>query len=173
MATYECPWIFKGKEFESEDIPQPPIKKRGEKKKTYEFIFVYLITDLQNGKKYIGQKMFHSMKTYTEKKVKKKRKVESDWKSYFSSSVTIQDLVKTQGSDKVKREILYICCSKGQANYLETKLQFELNCLENQDIWYNGIVNLRCKWDHLRLADLVDKDEVLIKSLYTQYRPTF
>lgn len=164
MATYECPWIFKGKEFESEDIPNVKGK---------DLVFVYIITDNENGKKYIGQKMFFSKKPVTKNKVTKKVKCESDWKTYFSSSETIKQLVKEQGSSKLKREIIYICCSKGQANYLETKLQFELQCLENQDIWYNGIVNLRCRWNHLKLNELIDKDENLLNSLYSQYRPTF
>lgn len=167
MATYECPWIFKGKEFESEDIPLPV------KKKSYEYIFVYLITDYENGRKYIGQKMFYTKKPVTKNKVTKKVKCESDWKTYYSSSETIKELVKEQGSSKLKREIIYICCSKGQANYLETKLQFELQCLENQETWYNGIVNLRCNWKHLKLDELIDKDDELIKELYAQYRPTF
>ena len=102
MATYECPWIFKGKEFESEDIPLPV------KKKTYEYIFVYLITDNENGKKYIGQKMFYTKKPVTKNKVTKKVKCESDWKTYFSSSETIKQLVKDQGSSKLKREIIYL-----------------------------------------------------------------
>lgn len=162
MASYECPWYFKGKEFESEDIP-----------KGKDLVFVYLITDNENGKKYIGQKMFFSKKPVTKNKVTKRVKCESDWKLYFSSSETIKQMVKEQGSSKIKREILYICCSKGQANYLETKLQFELKCLENQDIWYNGIVNLRCRWNHLKLDQLVDKDDDLINQLYLQYRPSF
>lgn len=163
MSTYDCPWKFKGEVFESEHIPVV---------KGAELIFVYLITDTINNKKYIGQKMFHGKKIVSVNKVKKKVKCESDWKKYFSSSETIKQQVIDIGSEHLIREIIYICCSKGQANYLETKLQFELNCLEHQDIWYNGIVNLRCKWNHLKLDKLVDVDSILLKSLYDTHRPS-
>ena len=162
MASYECAWKFKGKDFESEDIP-----------KGKDIVFVYLITDLENNKKYIGQKMFYTKKPVTKNKVTKKVTCESDWKKYFSSSETLKKVVEEKGSSQLIREIIYICCSKGQANYLETKLHFELNCLENQDIWYNGIVNLRCRWNHLKLDQLIDKDDELLNKLYSQYRPTF
>ena len=129
MASYDCPWMFKGKAFESEDL-----------QKGF-FSFIYLITDVQNNKMYIGQKMFHTKKPVTKNKITKKVTVESDWKKYFSSSDTIKGMIAEYGTDGFKREIIYICCSKGQANYLETKLQIELGCLENSDLWYNGIVN--------------------------------
>lgn len=158
MASYECPWMFKGKAFESEDI-----------KKGY-FSFIYLITDLKNNKRYIGQKMFFTKKPVTKNKVTKKVTVESDWKKYFSSSETIKSMVAEHGSDNLVREIIYICASKGQANYLETKLQFELGCLENNSLWYNGIVNCRVNHSHVKMDTLRDTDEVLLKQLYSTYR---
>lgn len=159
MGSYDCAWMFKGKEFESEDI-----------KKDY-FSFIYLITDNKNNKKYIGQKMFFTKKPVTKNKITKKVKVESDWKTYFSSSETIKQLVKEEGTQDLKREIIYICFSKGQANYLETKLQIELGCLENANIWYNGIVNCKVHHTHVKMDKLQDKDEALLARLYSEYRP--
>lgn len=184
MATYDCAWMFKGTPFESDILYKVKTNRKGqvvldengveelELKKEY-FSFIYMITDLKNNRKYIGQKMFTTQKTVTRNKKKMKKTVESDWKNYFSSSENIKEIVKEHGSSSLKREIIYICCSKGQANYLETKLQFELECLENQEQWYNGIVNLRCNWKHIKLDELVDKDEDLLKALYAEYRPTF
>lgn len=184
MATYDCPWMFKGKEFESENLYKVKKNRKGITLKDeqgndlYEldkniFSFIYIITDMTNNKKYIGQKMFTTQKPVTKNKKTTKKTVESDWKVYFSSSETLKQLVKEQGSSQLKREIIYICCSKGQANYLETKLQFELQCLEDQERWYNGIVNLRCRWNHLKLDELIDKDDDLLQALYSEYRPTF
>lgn len=158
MASYECPWMFKGEAFESEDL-----------KKGF-FSFIYLITDLKNNKRYIGQKMFYTKKPVTKNKITKKVTVESDWKKYFSSSDIIKGMVAEQGTDELKREIIYICCSKGQANYLETKLQIELGCLENSDLWYNGIVNCKVHHTHVKLKELRDKDEDILKRLYEEFR---
>jgi CTP:phosphocholine cytidylyltransferase-like protein len=159
-ASYECAWIFKGMPFESEDI-----------KKDF-FSFIYLITDNKNNKRYIGQKMFRSHKIVTKQGKKSKVKIESDWKNYFSSSETIKQLIKDDGTGDITREIIYICFSKGQANYLETKLQIELGCLENNDIWYNGIVNCKVHHSHVKMDKLQDTDVDLLSRLYAQFRPT-
>ena len=51
--------------------------------------FVYEITELATGKKYIGKKNFWKPKILPITKSRKRRKrlrVESDWKKYYSSS---------------------------------------------------------------------------------------
>ena len=48
--------------------------------------FVYLITNLVNGKKYIGKKLFFSSKSKQVNGKKKKTKVESDWRKYYGSN---------------------------------------------------------------------------------------
>lgn len=113
--------------------------------------FVYLITNLTNGKKYIGLKTTKSSKTKTIKGKKKKFKVESDWRSYWSSSEELKNDVKLLGEENFKREILYFCLNKGTANYLEAREQFDNRVLENPDSWYNGIINCRVHWSHIKL----------------------
>lgn len=155
--SYDCAWTFKGKIFDSEQL-----------EKDY-FCFVYLITDNKNNKMYIGQKLFRGHKYKTTKGIKKKVKCESDWKVYFSSSEAIKQIVKDEGTTNIKREILYICKSKGQANYLETKLQFDLGCLLDQNIWYNGIVNCKTHHKHIKEDTLQGSDDDLLKQLYKKY----
>jgi len=46
--------------------------------------FVYLITNIQTDKKYIGLKTTKSMKTKMVKGKKKRFKIESDWRNYWS-----------------------------------------------------------------------------------------
>lgn len=122
--------------------------------------FVYLITNLQTGKKYIGLKTTKSsktsVKTITNKKgekVKKKKrfKVESDWRNYWSSSEDLRKDIEELGKENFKREILYFCVNKGSANYLEMREQIDRRVLENPDDWYNGIINARVHWSHLKL----------------------
>ena len=125
--SYENPWLYDGKVFESEDI------------KDY-FGFCYILTDFENGKQYIGRKYFYSVRK--KKGIRKKVRSESDWKSYYSSSKKIQQMVLESGPNRFKREILSLYKKKGQVNYNETKLLFQHNVLEAVDeygkkLYYN------------------------------------
>jgi hypothetical protein len=125
--SYENPWLYNDKVFESEDI------------KDY-FGFCYLLTDLENGKQYIGRKYFYSIRK--KKGIRKKVRSESDWKSYYSSSKKVKQMVLESGHNRFKREILSLYLKKGQVNYNETKLLFQHNVLEARDengekLYYN------------------------------------
>ena len=48
--------------------------------------FVYEITNITNGKKYIGKKLFHFSKLIQKNLKKKKVKVESNWRAYTGSN---------------------------------------------------------------------------------------
>ena len=68
--------------------------------------FVYEITELRTGKKYIGKKNFWKPKTLPKNSKRKKRirtRVESDWRSYFGSSGILNQLVEEQGDKSFKR----------------------------------------------------------------------
>lgn len=132
-------WLYKDKEFNVET-------DRGD------FIaFVYLITNIQTGRKYIGKKLFYSHKYKMVNKKRKKIKIESDWMDYWSSSEELKKDVQSLGKENFKREIIYLCISKGTANYLETKEQMDNRVLENSDLWYNGIINCRVNRKHIKL----------------------
>lgn len=125
--SYENPWLYNDEVFESEDI------------KDY-YGFCYLLTDLENGKQYIGRKYFYSIRK--KKGIRKKVKSESDWKSYYSSSKKVKQIVLESGHNRFKREILSLYIKKGQVNYNETKLLFQHNVLEARDekgekLYYN------------------------------------
>lgn len=113
--------------------------------------FVYCITNLTNGKQYIGLKLTKFSKTKKVKGKKKKYKVESDWRDYWSSSEDLKKEVEVLGVDNFKREILYFCLNKGTANYLEAREQFDRRVLENPDRYYNGIINCRVHKSHIKL----------------------
>lgn len=110
--------------------------------------FVYLITNNNNNKKYIGKKLFHFSKTKTVKGKKKRYKIASDWKDYYGSNTKLQDDVKMHGQDMFKREILHLCKTKGQCNYLEAKEQFNLCVLEG-DNFYNDWIMVKVSRKHL------------------------
>jgi hypothetical protein len=111
--------------------------------------FVYQITNLTNGRKYIGKKFFYSSKTKQVKGKKKKIKVSSDWQTYYGSSAELTKDVLSLGHDKFKREILHLCLSKGDCGYLEAKEQFIRGALES-DEYYNTWIMVRVRKSHLR-----------------------
>jgi hypothetical protein len=107
--------------------------------------FVYLITNLTTGRKYIGKKLAQFKRTKPPlkgKKRKRKTTVESDWRDYWGSSENLQADVAALGPDKFTREIIYYCKSRSELSYLEAKEQFDRCVLETDD-YYNGIINVR------------------------------
>ena len=107
--------------------------------------FVYLITNLTNGKKYVGKKLAKfkvTKKPLKGKKNKRRSTKESDWKDYWGSSDKLNEDVQTLGPQNFTREILHYCTSKGELSYLEAKEQFDREVLKT-DEYYNGIINVR------------------------------
>jgi hypothetical protein len=114
--------------------------------------FVYCITELDTGKKYIGKKFFWKPKTLPVNKTRK-RKVktitESDWKKYYGSSKEVKLLVETKGVDNFRRDILKLCSTKGECSYWEAKLQFQYDVLlDNQ--YYNEFIGCKIHSSHIK-----------------------
>lgn len=111
--------------------------------------FVYLITCLKTGKLYVGKKLFWSQKTKTVKGKKKRTKVESDWKDYYGSNKVLAEEVQTNGVENYKREILHLCKTKGECNYLEAYEQFTRECLIG-DSYYNEWIMVKVHRSHIK-----------------------
>lgn len=107
--------------------------------------FVYIITNLVSNKKYVGKKQMISKRKKPPLKGKTRKRicmVESDWKTYISSSNELVKDIQTLGKEKFKFEILRFCMNKSQMAYYEAKEQFDREVLLKED-YYNGIINLR------------------------------
>lgn len=111
--------------------------------------FVYIITNLSTGRKYIGKKFFQSSKTKVLKGKKKKYKVPSDWQTYYGSSEELKKDVTMVGREQFKREILHLCKSRGECGYLEAKEQFVQGALES-NTYYNSWIMVRVRKDHIK-----------------------
>jgi hypothetical protein len=120
--------------------------------------FVYLITNLTNNRKYVGKKLSKFSKTTyrvvklkngTKKRKKIRSKIDSDWQTYYGSSVELLADVAQLGADKFKREILHYCNAKAVCSYMEAKEQFDRKVLESTD-YYNGIISLKVHKNHIK-----------------------
>lgn len=126
--------------------------------------FVYLITNKDSGRMYVGKKLAKFKRSKPPLKGKKRRRrslVESDWRSYWGSSEELSRDIEGMGEERFQKEILYYCKSRGVASYLEAKEQFDRAVLANDD-YYNGIINVRVGGSKpLReaLAELNSKDQ--------------
>ena len=121
-----------------------PFTKPGEN-----YGFVYIITNKITGRQYIGKKFFWSSKRRQVNKVRKRYKVESDWKDYWSSSDELKADIEAQGKENFIREIIHLCASKGVTNYLEAKEQFVRRVLEDKDKWYNSWIMVKVSRTHI------------------------
>jgi len=127
-------WIYTGKVFEPEMIPEGAIG------------FVYEMSAIINGKSlsYIGKKNFHSN---TKKKLSKKamptdkrkkgyvKVTKLAYENYYSSNDVLKAAHKK--GIKIQRKILKICYSKTELTYNEVKYQFAYKVLES-DFYLNG-----------------------------------
>ena len=114
--------------------------------------FVYMITELDTGKKYIGKKFFWKPKILPKTKTRKRRsrtRVESDLRKYYGSSTEVQMLVEQKGVDKFRRDILKLCKTKGECSYYEAKLQFEYDVLLRDD-FYNEFIGCKIHSKHIK-----------------------
>ncbi len=100
------------------------------------FGFVYLITNLVNGKMYIGKKQYH---------VYKKRKIarQSDWHYYESSSKYVKEDIKTYGKKSFEFRILKHYKTRGGLVYGEANIQHKRDVLvkridEDNRLYYNA-----------------------------------
>lgn len=112
--SYENPWLYNGKVFESDDIQD-------------HFGFVYHIHCVPTGRSYIGRKYFWSFRK--KKGASRRSKQESDWKKYYGSCPELKEDVKKFGKDKFKRTIISLHDTVGKTNYEETRQLFLNNVL--------------------------------------------
>ncbi len=137
-------WLFEDQNIES--LPEDCIG------------FVYLITNLVTGRKYIGKKLAKFSKTTvktvklkngTKKKKKIRSKIDSDWQEYYGSNDALKKDIQELGPEQFKREILYYCKSKAECSYIEAREQFRHQVLESDD-YYNGHIQVRVHGSHIK-----------------------
>jgi len=106
---------------------------------------------------YIGKKLAKFSKTTyktvvlkngTKKKKKIRSKIDSDWMTYYGSSVELSKDIELHGEDNFTREILFYCKSKAECSYIEAREQFARRVLESNE-YYNGQISVRVHGSHI------------------------
>jgi hypothetical protein len=117
------------------------------------FGFIYIVTHVPTGKKYLGKKsLFHTLNKKLGKKELAQQPVtrgrakttkqiikESDWKTYYGSEDFIKTLIKENKQNEFTREIIQLVYNKKLLTYFECKYQFTYGVLENPE-WINSNV---------------------------------
>jgi len=136
-------WLYKG-----EELLESPEDYFG---------FVYLITNIKSGKKYIGRKYFGTTRR-VKVKGKKRRKVirkDSNWKDYTGSSKSLNNDIKDLGKKNFRFEILIFGETKGQVNYLEENLHHRFH-VSSKSEYYNDCIGPR-RFAKVRFTNGVEK----------------
>jgi|688.fasta_scaffold1146592_2 hypothetical protein len=114
--------------------------------------YVYMTTNLENGRQYIGKKIFKNTnnKKLGKKELtslptqrgrtptKKKVITESNWKTYYGSADEVKEWTKTVPLEKLQRIVLRLCLSSKELTYYETKYLFEYDVLSDDKRWVNS-----------------------------------
>lgn len=110
--------------------------------------FVYIITQESTGMKYIGKKSLWCNRYFQKNGIKKKKRVESDWRNYYGSSPRLLEEIKLKGMEDFKREILHFCISKSELSYVETHEILYRGALIRDD-YFNDWVSCKITRRHL------------------------
>jgi hypothetical protein len=137
-------WLYQNKEIkELTDMPEGS------------FGFIYEVTHLPSGKKYLGRKQLISvtkkvlgkkeLALITDKRASKKKTVikETDWKTYHGSHPEIKQLVKDKKQSEFTREILIFVSTKKQLTYYEDKYLYMKGVIEPGSIYFNDNISGR------------------------------
>ena len=81
--------------------------------------FIYITTNMCNGKRYLGRKKFSE-----------------DWEYYLGSGAIFKKAIDKYGRDNFKREIIDIAFSENELNQKEYEYSVFLNVVDSDD-WYN------------------------------------
>ena len=128
-------WLYNNTEFTEEDVGEF-------------FGYVYEITNNINSRKYVGKKFFTRAGTKQIKGKKKKVRLSSGWLNYWSSSKELQEDVKKLGEENFTRRILYLCKSRSECSYRETKEIFTRDALLSEN-YYNSWVSCKIHKAHV------------------------
>ncbi len=139
VEEYQNPWLYKDTPIKSEEI----LKYFG---------IVYIITDNETGKKYIGRKYIWSMRK--EKGSTRRKKKESDWQNYYSSNEELKQIGK-ETPERLHREILHLCKNRGETNWRELEEIVKQNALYDTNYLNENLLGKYFRKNVIKYQNLV------------------
>ena len=109
--------------------------------------FVYEVRHKKTGQYYIGKKFFWSKKTRPPLKGRKNKRhyrVESDWKTYCTSSPKVKEIINKEGVSAFKWIITRLCKDKFDCAYYELEEQVNQRALFDP-LCLNEVINVRLR----------------------------
>lgn len=133
------PWTYDGRPVTEDDL-------------TGFLAFVYVITRISTGRRYVGKKI--TTRRITKKPLKGKTRkrhstAKSDWRDYWGSSDELKADIEAHGYADFKREIIKLCRTRAESSYEEARLQFVEDVLRKPDEWYNSAIQVRVHRNHV------------------------
>lgn len=114
--------------------------------------FVYLITHVSTGKRYVGKKAITRRVTKRPLKGKTRKRhstTKSDYETYWGSSDLLKADIERYGHQDFKREILVLCKTRAESSFHEARIQFAEEVLLKPDEWYNSVIHVRVHRNHV------------------------
>lgn len=110
--------------------------------------FIYITTNLINGRRYIRQKIFSDKRTHTQA-----------WEKYLGSGKILKQAIEKEGAENFSRNIVYISYSAEDLNSAEKQYTDFFNAKDNED-WYNlaGRGDVRAGKDNPNYGKPVSKE---------------
>ena len=105
--------------------------------------FIYITTNMVNGKRYLGQKRFEFGK---------------DWKSYLGSGNALNAAINLYGSENFVKNIVHICYSEEELNNAEFELSVFFDVVNSKD-WYNMIYGGKGKSGYHMSEEQIKKNQ--------------
>jgi len=137
-------WIYKGEPFTEDMIGE-------------NYGYVYVITHIPSGKKYIGRKFFTSAGYKTVKGKRKKIRKPSDWQTYYGSSPALAKAIAEYGHDQFTREIVMLCPNRSSASYYEAKMILSEDAILS-DNYFNDWISLKVSSMHVNAIKKMKKE---------------
>ena len=132
-------WMYKGRPLTEEDV-------EGFNS------FVYLITRISTGRRYVGKKITTRRITKKPLKGKTRRRhstAKSDYETYWGSSDELKADIERYGYSDFRREVLILCKTRAESSFHEAKIQFAEEVLLKPDEWYNSVIHVRVHRNHV------------------------
>jgi hypothetical protein len=96
--------------------------------------FIYLIRDKENGMMYIGKKAYRG-------NGKKNRGQQSNWRTYTSSSKSLNEAIVAKGLSEFEFYVLEQYYTKGGWSWAETWSQCHVEVPSNNEVWMNRFID--------------------------------